>query len=99
MTREDFVEDRRQHPRHAATWPIRFWLDETRSITGRAVDASVRGMSIDLDWFPEELLKVGDEYRVEMFLAGGATLACIAAIRRLKAPNLGLEIVEELPSE
>jgi len=92
------VEERRQYPRYAATWPVRFWVDEARVITGHAVDASVRGMSIDLDEFPGESLKLGDEHRVEMILDSGDTLACIAAIRRVKPPNnLGLEVVEELP--
>lgn len=92
------MEERRQHPRYAVTRPVRFWLDAGRVITGHTLDASVRGMSVDLDEFPEESLKVGDEHRVEMTLDSGDTLACIAAIRRIRPPNnLGLEIVEELP--
>ena len=39
------VQDRREHPRIAVSWPVRMWVDE-EMIVGRAVDISEQGLCI-----------------------------------------------------
>jgi class 3 adenylate cyclase len=88
-------DERRRHARRPVSWPVRLWIGED-AFHGRVVDASVYGICVAT--VPMALLDMGKSYRLDVTLAGGGELRCVAEVRNLGDRGIGMETKEPLPA-
>lgn len=91
------MAERRRNTRQTVKWPARLWLTETCFLAGHSVNASVHGAWVHLNWLQSELLKLGEDYRLELWPRTREELVCVAVVRHVNRYGAGLEIREELP--
>ena len=87
------VEDRREHPRIAVSWPVRMWVDE-EMIVGRAVDISEQGLCIITA--PTDALKRGACYRIDVVVGAESQFSCQGEVRHVTSSLIGVRTVERL---
>jgi hypothetical protein len=89
-------EERRRHPRHPATWPLRLWLTERSFVAGHAVNASRSGVLAELTWLPAGIVKLEERYVLEIEPGTDTAVKCPVVVRRLSLPMVGLESLQEI---
>jgi len=90
--------ERRRDSRQAVTWPVRLWLTETCFLPGHLVNATLHGGWVHLNWLQSEILKLGETYRLDVWLPGAREeRVCVAVVRHVNRYGAGLEILDELP--
>lgn len=90
------AEERRRHPRHPVTWPLRLWLTERSFVAGHAVNASRCGVLAQLTWLPAGIVKLEERYVLEIGPGTDTAVKCPVVIRRLSLPTVGLESLQEI---
>ena len=92
--------ERRRYPRYPCSVPVRVWLSENRSLSGRAVDVGLHGMCLVRSRLtPGQMVRLGEAYRVDVTPDPRAEVRCVATIRHQRGNVIGLETREELPVE
>ena len=86
--------ERRRHQRRRVSWPIRVWIGD-ESFDGHAVDSSIYGIRLAI--VAKDLLKVGESYRVEIFIDENKPLQYTAEVRNLSDHGVGMETKEPFP--
>jgi len=62
------------------------------------VNATLHGGWVHLNWLQSEILKLGETYRLDVWLPGAREeRACVAVVRHVNRYGAGLEILDELP--
>jgi len=62
------------------------------------VNATLHGGWVHLNWLQSEILKLGETYRLDVWLPGAREeRVCVAVVRHVNRYGAGLEILEELP--
>lgn len=92
------VDERSQHERHSAAWPIRLWLSETQFFPGRAVDISLHGLRVFVQSLPVGIVQAGDAYHLEICPETSDEWSGVAVVRRVSGRELDLETREEFPA-
>ncbi len=88
----DVIKERRRYPRYGVEWPVRFWLDDTVSVAGRVVDASLSGLRVALI-DPTAPALTPSNYRVDVYPGSAKQFTCIADVRRSDARGIGMQLV------
>src|SRR5438128_12333949 len=90
--------ERRRFSRQAVTWPVRLWLGETCFLPGHLVNATLHGGWVHLNWLQSEILKLGETYRLDVWLPGARVeRVCVTVWRRFKRHLAGGGIDDDLP--
>ncbi len=92
------VDERSQHERHPAAWPIRLWLSETQFFPGRAVDISLHGLRLFVQSLPVGIVQAGDAYHLEICPETSDEWSGVAVVRRVSGRELDLETREDFPA-
>jgi hypothetical protein len=92
------LDERRKYERHAVVWPIRLWISEKCFIAGRSVNGGLHGAWITVSWLPSGVLKLDQEYRLELCPGTSGEFSCTAVVRHVSRHGIGLEILEQVPA-
>lgn len=92
------VDERSQHERHPAAWPIRLWLSETQFFPGRVVDISLHELRVFVQSLPVGIVQAGDAYHLEICPETSEEWSGVAVVRRVSGRELSLETREEFPA-
>src|SRR5260370_4126905 len=86
------MAEQRREPRYPCWVPARMWVTEELTLFGRAVDVSLHGICIlRSNLAPSDVIRLGQEYRLDVTPALGAELHCIAVIRHQHGDVIGVE--------
>jgi hypothetical protein len=91
------MEERRRQSRQRVTWPARLWLTDTCFLAGHAVNASIHGAWVHLNWLQSDLLTPGESYRLDLWPERKDELVRVAVVRHVDRYGAGLEILDALP--
>ena len=95
------MKERRRHPRHVTSWPVRLWLSDACFLSGYTVDVATHGIRFRmLDGKLAGLVKLGKPYRVQVELGEMAgELTQVGEVRHIANGEIGVELKEGLPLE
>jgi hypothetical protein len=91
------MDERRQQSRQRVTWPARLWLTDSCFLGGHAVNASLHGAWVHLNWLQSKLLTPGETYRLDLWPERTDELVSLAVVRHVDRYGAGLEILGGLP--
>lgn len=86
--------ERRVHPRHSVSWPVRLWVDGA-AVAGRTVDVSERGLCVLLSGRVAKL-DIGAPYRLDIIMGPKHEVSVTAEVRYLADSVVGLQSRQRL---
>src|SRR5437870_13532751 len=88
---ENVMVERRRYPRYPCSVPVRVWLSENRSLSGRAVDVGLHGMCLVRSRLTSgPMVRLGEAYCVDVTTAPRAAVRVVALVRITRGTVIGL---------